>query len=352
VAADNFYTLLLTPSGTTAFSHPTRAVDANKMVDEFLNVLRSPASPDEVVQKHGSRLYNVIFKSTSIEDVQQSLQAMLEKYEPDVLLWSLDGKLRYIPVAALYEAERQQYLVEKYQSAVFTRAKTERLLREPTPWTEGLGFGASKAPKITCGSKRLSELLSVTGELLNMFSDEAKEKGISFKGHFFLNGDFTRTSMVNNLKARKPPLVHISSHFCFQPGDARSSFLLLGDGKPFSLYEMQAVPNLFDGVETLTLSACETAALQPNATGKEIDSFAELAQRLRANSVIATLWSVDDAGSSELMTNFYRLYKEHQDWPKAELLRQAQLRLLKTGPNLRRAHPYYWAPFVLYGGFR
>ena len=42
----------------------------------------------------------------------------------------------------------------------------------------------------------------------------------------------------------------------------------------------------------LTLSACDTAATRADANGKEIDGFAELAQRLGANAVMATLWQV------------------------------------------------------------
>jgi CHAT domain-containing protein len=182
----------------------------------------------------------------------------------------------------------------------------------------------------------------------------------------------------------KPSLIHIASHFSFQPGDSRNSFLLLGDGDRFSLYDMQQYPNLFNGVDLLTLSACETAAQLPGANGKEIDGFAELAQRLGASSVIATLWKVADDGTSQLVTEFYRLRLSRPDAPKSAILRQAQLNLLngaaaprgeqtkqsssradivgtagpKAGatfippPSAPFAHPYYWAPFVLFGGTR
>jgi len=36
---------------------------------------------------------------------------------------------------------------------------------------------------------------------------------------------------------------------------------------------------------------------------------------------------------------------------KGEALRQAQLSLL-SDPALRFRHPYYWAPFVLYGDWK
>jgi CHAT domain-containing protein len=118
---------------------------------------------------------------------------------------------------------------------------------------------------------------------------------------------------------------------------------------------MRAYPDLYAGVDLLVLSACQTAALEPNQMGKEIDSLAELSQRLHAASVLATLWKTDEIGASRLMIRFYALRQQHKDWSKAELLRRAQLDLLKrveTVPDANLDHPFYWAPFVLYGSFR
>lgn len=344
---DKLYVLLVTPDGVKAFSNPTKADSLNEKVEGFLHLLRVRTTPSQMVQQAGADFYDIIFGAKSSGPVGLTLGAELEKYKPGVLLWSLDGKLRYIPTAALYDSKKGQYLIEKYQTAVFTRAEKERFMHETKPWDYGLGLGAAKPSKLTCGDGSLGELPGVIQELPEIFDGEPPRNRGIFKGPYLLNGDFTRRVMVDRLKAQHPSFVHISSHFCFQPGDARKSFLLLGDGEPFSLYQMQDYPDLFEGVELLVLSACKTAATEPNnATGKEIDSFAELAQRLRATSVLATLWDVGDDGSPKLMLQFYRLHKAHPDWPKAELLRQAQMSLLKT------ERPYYWAPFVLYGGFR
>lgn len=137
--------------------------------------------------------------------------------------------------------------------------------------------------------------------------------------------------------SKDPQLVHIASHFCFMPGDESLSFLLLGDGKPLSLSEIKQQKDLFSGVELLTLSACETAAQQEASTGYEIDGFAELAQRLGAAAVLATLWPVADTSTSLLMREFYR-GRELSGLNKASALRQAQLALLTGEASF--AHPY------------
>jgi CHAT domain-containing protein len=70
----------------------------------------------------------------------------------------------------------------------------------------------------------------------------------------------------------------------------------------------------------------------------------------RAKAVMASLWSVDDASTSVLMSKFYRTLASstaEKPMTKAEALRQAQLSLLREGNNFSR--PYHWAPFMLIG---
>lgn len=382
--ADIDQLLLITPEGISGFtSGPLKTEDlstyvpagqADEYILDFLETLRSPNLDPRPL---GARIYNTIFKTRQVlngNTTDVTLENRLARYQPDVLLWSLTGNVRYVPVAALYDLERKQYLVEKYQNAVFTRARKERFLGEPKPWTRGVGFGTSVAYP---GFRQLPD---VPNELSAIFGDVATKQSGFFKGQVFLDRAFTRMSFLA-IQQIKPVLIHIASHFRFQPGDSQNSFLLLGDGNKFSLFDLQHSPNLFAGVDLLTLSACETAAQQSGANGREVDAFAELAQRLGASSVLATLWPISDEGTSKLMTEFYRLRREDASIPKSEVLQRAQLNLLygKSSAEDRRRqassaavamknakdriqfepsvdapyeHPFYWAPFVLFGSSR
>jgi CHAT domain-containing protein len=168
----------------------------------------------------------------------------------------------------------------------------------------------------------------------------------------------------------------VASHFQFQPGSETDSFLLLGDGHRLSVADLKNDWNLFDGVDLLTLSACNTAIGTAGATGKEVESFGVLAQRQGAKAVIATLWPVTDASTRLLMEEFYRERLADPTISKAEALRRAQLTLLdrqippvrsETTRGVKRqssemprpapsrdaySHPYYWAPFLLIGNSR
>ena len=67
-----------------------------------------------------------------------------------------------------------------------------------------------------------------------------------------------------------------------------------------------------------------------------------------ALSAIASLWQVDDAGTAELMRQFYRNYSSGNS--RAQSLREAQLALIRKGGD--QADPYVWAAFTLLGAWR
>jgi len=62
------------------------------------------------------------------------------------------------------------------------------------------------------------------------------------------------------------------------------------------------------------------------------------------------LWSVASKETEELMVDLYARLQEDGDVPRA--LRDAKLAMIdraKRG-DARKAHPFYWAPFIVLGG--
>jgi len=218
-------------------------------------------------------------------------------------------------------------------------------------------------------------LPAVTEELEGIFGAKAGDQPV--QGRVLLNKQFTRKSLLEH--ACECNLVHIASHFASRPGGPENSKLLLGDGSEISLAELDAVPGLFNGVDLVTLSACQTALGNQTGDGLEIDSLASAMQRLGANAVLASLWSVNDQSTALFMQEFYKVRQANAGMTKAEALQQAQLGMLEgkvrgKGCGAQRmgseqkeagtapgylcdgerpyAHPYYWAPFVLMGNWK
>ena len=342
----NFWALIVLPNELVCIPSPAgkavnqKAVEFLEKISSFNYETHAPRFSDAETQKVGKELFDTVYSRIGAK-------LKMLNVNPEVIMWSLDGPLRYIPINALYDGER--YLAQNFTNVVFTRASARRLLAAGSlKWT-GSGFYSSKAHVLTIDKKMVNfrGLANAKPELESIFG-VPPSKGV-IAGDYKFDENFTKESLLLSLKLKRP-LVHIASHFKFEAGDSNSSFLLLGDGSKMTLTDIKDEPeDIFSGVELLTLSACETGVQKERELdGREIDGFAELAQRRGAGAVLASLWSVNDESTSQLMTQFYRQH-ETKRLTKAEALQNAQLALLK---NKKYSHPFYWAPFFLVGNWR
>ena len=93
----------------------------------FRDVLQNPKlDPLPLAQE----LYKIL-----LAPLAKDLRAM----KAQTLMWSLDGVLRYVPMAALHDGK--QYLVERYRHVVFTPASNARLKDEVEQQLAGARFG-------------------------------------------------------------------------------------------------------------------------------------------------------------------------------------------------------------------
>ncbi|HSK71961.1 MAG TPA: tetratricopeptide repeat protein, partial [Pyrinomonadaceae bacterium] len=310
---------------------PIKEENLNKLVGDFrAKVLDKNSDPKPEAQK----LYDVLIKP---------LETDLAGVKAKNLVWSLDGILRYAPIAALWDTEKG-YLARRFSNSVITLASRQNLAFRPDgkkQW-QALGVGVSKE---IAGFKSLS---FVPEELEAIVRDpsaapQKDEKGV-MEGRRFLNEKFTLETFRNQLG--RYPVIHTATHFNFIPGtenQSLNSFLLLGSGEKLTLREIRDSGTIFNGVQLLTLSACDTAYGGKDADGREVEGFGALAQKKGAKAIMATLWRVNDESTRDLMVNFYENYQK-DGISKAEALRQAQLSLIQ---DEKFAHPYYWSAFVL-----
>jgi hypothetical protein len=97
------------------------------------------------------------------------------------------------------------------------------------------------------------------------------------------------------------------------------------------------------GTKLVVLSACQTG-VGAYRFGDGVYGLRRAVAMAGAEAQVMSLWSVDDAATSELMQSYY----DHllAGGGRSEALRQAQLAMLNR-PD--RAHPYYWASFIVSG---
>jgi CHAT domain-containing protein len=264
-----------------------------------------------------------------------------------LLVLSLDGVLRYAPIAALHDGQR--YLVERHALVLRTPAANPvRLQPNLDAWFVA-GFG------MTRGDGILAPLPAVAAELERIVRRDTRldNDGV-LPGRIYLDEQFT-AAQLRSAVADSTPVVHVASHFVLQAERASASYLLLGDGSHLGLTEFESSGLNFNGVQLLALSACDTAA-PAGGDGREVEGFGTLAQLHGAARVLATLWPVADSSTSEFMWRVYAFREKGHALPEA--LRRAQLSFLKGRAGALRprlapyAHPFYWAPYVLMGDWR
>lgn len=99
--------------------------------------------------------------------------------------------------------------------------------------------------------------------------------------------------------------------------------------------------------DLVVLSACRTA-LGKEVRGEGLIGLTRGFMYAGAARVLATLWSIEDQPTADLMAGFYRGMLR-QGLSPAAALRKAQLRM-RNNPD--RKSPYYWAGFSLQGEWR
>lgn len=231
--------------------------------------------------------------------------------------------------------------------------------------------------------KTFAALKGVPLEPAAVVREEGKSPGGVLPGETRLDDQFTYDAMLDELD-KGFPVVHIASHFHYEPANPDKSFLLIGRGAHLELSAFDSAKRIFNRTALVTLSACDTAlGGGPKADGREVEGLGFVAQKLGAQSDIASLWPVSDLGARILMPAFYRLRQADPGLPKAEAPRRVQLALLRgklrggaasdgrrdptaedtpaagrAGKPFRAApdrpfeHPYYRAPFILIGNWK
>ena len=334
----------------------------------------------------GRQLFDLLWKplSSSIGDAQ-------------LVLLSPDGFLCELPFGILQDSDKE-YLLEKFRFGYLT---------DPTSLSDSqLSPSQQEGPMLAVGNVNyfrredasfekgsrldLRSRMGTTWKSLPATADEMQALGDL---HEFvlewstplikLEGKAATEERVRAELAGKR-YIHIATHGYFEPDDLPSLLLdaaekqaeaELGEqiqavgllpgllsGLVFAGVNGEPDPNRDDGYlsaeeiqhidlsacQLVVLSACETALGSARA-GEGLISLRRSFAVAGANTVISSLWKVDDDATALLMQDFYtNLWQKEMD--PGEALHQAKLRMLRRNRvELGEAMPSTWGAFVLSG---
>lgn len=263
-----------------------------------------------------------------------------------------DGKLHLLPFSAL--ADGGQYVLKSHVVSVAPSGtvfdilmhRTSRPSSDDLPYV-GVAAWISKAPPANLlatitrsirGPER-AELVALPesrNEVETIAGDLPKPSTI------LLGGQATETAF-KQLPLNQYSVIHLALHgYADSEFPDRSALVFAPEAKSTDdgLLQVREIRSLPIKASLVTLSACDTGIgpVGEEGVANIVNAFIEAG----AQSVVSTLWKLEDHATSQLMISFYGNLA-HGD-SKAAGLRKAQLELLNSGDP-----PYFWAGVELDG---
>jgi CHAT domain-containing protein len=263
-----------------------------------------------------------------------------------------DGKLHLLPFSAL--ANSGQYVLTTHLMTVapsgtvldILRHRANRTIQDDLPYV-GVAAWISKSPPTTLlatirravsGPERqeLVALPESRNEVETIATDLPKPSTI-------LLGEHATETAFKRLPLDQYNVIHLALHGYADPEfPDRSALVFAPETPPIDdgLLQLREIRKLPLDASLVTLSACNTGVgpVGEEGVANLVNAFIEAG----AQSVVSTLWELEDHSTAQLMIDFYQHLGRGEG--KAEALRQAQLDLQKSGDS-----PYFWAGFELDG---
>jgi tetratricopeptide (TPR) repeat protein len=165
---------------------------------------------------------------------------------------------------------------------------------------------------------------------------------VDFLREVFPNANICNTAgqVRQSMERGEYDLLHVAGHARFHPENPMFSYLEFADGNVYA----NEIAKSGIRCNTAVLSACETGSF--SFTFKEEPEGLTRAFLARsAKAVLASSWPVDDESASRFMQSFYSRWISGATMPQA-------VSFARNACRQWRNHPYFWAPFVLFAGYR
>lgn len=266
------------------------------------------------------------FMDTSRKLYKRLFQPLESSLNKKNLIIVSHGVLHYLPMNALHDGN--SYLIDRYSIRMMPSTSAMKYLEQ--------GKKAKMGGVLIFGNPDLSD----TKYDLEYAQKEATEIArIRPQSKVLVRKEATEEALRNY--GKDYGYIHFATHGQFNPDTPLKSALLLAPAAKYNgMLTADKLYSLNLDTDLVTLSACETG-MSKIASGDDLVGLTRGFLYAGSNSIVASLWKVDDLATSQLMALFYT---ELDKSNKREALRAAQIETKK-----KYSHPYYWASFQLTG---
>jgi CHAT domain-containing protein/lipopolysaccharide biosynthesis regulator YciM len=325
------------------FSIPIKTKDLGVRAQKFRQMLANPKQ-DLGFKQEAAALYDLLLKPA-----QARLQGKTSLViVPDGTLWELPfqalltNRNRFlIEDAAISYAPSLTYLREMSRKRPPRQTATENaLLAVGNP---ALARETVARAQLATRGEKLEPLPLAEKEALTLAGLYGAKQSKVYVGAAALEERF-------KAEAGAYRVLHLATHGILDDRSPMYSHLLLsqagGSEKEDGLLEAWEIMNLDLKADLAVLSACETARGRVGA-GEGVIGLSWALFVAGVPTTVVSQWKVLDVSTQELMVEFHRQLKTKPAQGKAEALRQAALKVMKS-----QRHPFHWAGFILVGDGR
>lgn len=166
-----------------------------------------------------------------------------------------------------------------------------------------------------------------------------------FGGQVYLDQSSTRSAFIE--KAGNHSVIHLGTHAFSNNEHPEFSKLIFTKNHPEEQNEMYAsdIYNCNLSSDLTVLSACETG-MPGYLDGEGMVSLAHAFNYAGSESIVTSLWKIDEKAGAILMESFYENLGKGME--KDDALREAKLQYLKESDG-RMLDPQYWGGLVIMG---
>ncbi|MEQ8702623.1 MAG: CHAT domain-containing tetratricopeptide repeat protein [Phaeodactylibacter sp.] len=282
----------------------------------------------EVYRQVGYELYEVL-----LSPIEAQMQL------PEQLLIVPGGVLGLLPFDALLtepaghcDFRSMPYLINDYEIGYAYSATFQRAVQQRAANGKGLvAFAPAFDGRGGFGALAYNE-------------PQAAAVASLFSGRAYLDQEATREQL--SVVVKEAGLLHFSTHAQANTETGDFSFIVFSDGK--GGYDSLFVKDIYLlplQAELVVLNGCETF-VGKWYDGEGVINLARSFLAAGANSVVSSLWAINDDASSSVIEAFYTGLKGGD--ARSAALRSAKLGQVASGGKLG-AHPVYWAAFHAVG---
>ncbi|MBP0021652.1 MAG: tetratricopeptide repeat protein [Cyanobacteria bacterium SBLK] len=350
------YIWVVSPTGEVTF----RQADLTPLwKDENLSLWELVQTTRDSIGVRGfdNRTLNVRLASNASrlteEEALQRLHQLLIEPIADILPQNPADRVIFMPQSSLFltpfpalKDQNGTYLIEKHTILTAPSIQTLDLTRQqkrennrkdrvlivgnPTMPSVPKDFGEEPSPLASLpGAEREAKAIADLLDTQPLIGDNARKSAI--------------VAQMENAD-----IIHLATHGLLDDIRGMGSAIALAPDRNFTpkigqTNGLLTAEEIFDmnlKADLVVLSACDTG--RGRITGDGVIGLSRSFVSAGVPSILVSLWQVPDAPTAELMSEFYRQWEENPD--KAQALRQAMLKIMKTHPA-----PRNWAAFTLIG---